>query len=79
VHVTLHDGRVLTQEAHGARGYPEQPASDADLDAKFIACARRALAEDQAERALGLLRSLDRLDDVTSLSSALVPSRTSKA
>ncbi len=79
VHVTLRDGRVLTQEAQGARGYPEQPASDAELDAKFMACARRALPEDRAERALGLLRRVDRLDDVTSLSSALVPSRTSKA
>jgi 2-methylcitrate dehydratase PrpD len=79
VHVTLRDGRVLTQEAQGARGYPEQPAGDAELDAKFIACARRSLAEDDAERALRMLRSFDRLDDVRSLTAALILPRASKA
>ena len=50
VHVRLRDGRVLTQEADGARGYPEQPASDDELDAKFMACAR-ALADGSRGRA----------------------------
>ena len=73
VHVTLRDGRVLTQEAQGARGYPEQPASDAELDAKFMACASRALTASAAERALGLLRNTHALDDVRALTTELEP------
>ena len=71
VHILLRDGRVLTQEANGARGYPERPASDAELDSKFMACACRALTEPAAERALGLLRKIEEIEDVRSLSSAL--------
>jgi 2-methylcitrate dehydratase PrpD len=71
VHLTLRDGRVLTQEANGARGYPEQPASDAELDAKFMACAGRALSEPAASRALGLLRGIGDLDDVRLLTAVL--------
>src|SRR5262249_2627793 len=33
VTVRLADGRVLTAEAHGARGYPSRPASDDELAA----------------------------------------------
>ena len=62
---------MLTQEAQGARGYPEQPASDAELDAKFMACAIRALTDAAAERALGLLRRIDELEDVRSLTAEL--------
>jgi 2-methylcitrate dehydratase PrpD len=79
VHITLRDGRVLTQEAQGARGYPEQPAGDAALDAKFMACAGRALTESAAERALGLLRSIDELEDVRSLTAALVRAPASRS
>jgi 2-methylcitrate dehydratase PrpD len=71
VHIRLRDGRVLTQEAKGARGYPEQPASAAELDAKFLACAGRALTEPAAERALGLLRKIEEIEDVRSLTAAL--------
>jgi 2-methylcitrate dehydratase PrpD len=74
VHVRLRNGRVLTQEARGARGYPEWPASDGDLDAKFLACARRALTESAAERALGLLRKIEEIDDVRTLTACLATS-----
>jgi 2-methylcitrate dehydratase PrpD len=71
VHVTLRDGRILTQEAFGARGYPERPASDAELDAKFMACASHALPESAARRTLGLLRNIDALADIRALTAAL--------
>ena len=71
VHVGLRSGRVLTQEARGAKGYPEQPASDDELDAKFLGCARRALPDRTAERALGLLRGIDEIDDVRTLTACL--------
>jgi hypothetical protein len=57
--------------AHGARGYPGRPASDADLDAKFSGCARRVLPAASADRALAVLRRLDELDDVRRLTDLL--------
>ena len=59
VRVTLADGRVLVREAHGARGYPEKPPSDAELDAKFMACATRVMEETEARRMLASLREIN--------------------
>ena len=64
VSIQLRDGRRVSRDANGARGYPERPASDAELDAKFTACAGRALPKDAAMRALLMLRKIDALDDV---------------
>ncbi len=71
--VTIHllDGRVLRQTANGARGYPERPASDDELGAKFMACARKTLSEASASRALSLLRTIEHVDDVRSIVEAL--------
>ena len=72
VAITLKDGRVLSRQASGARGYPANPASDAELETKFLACARRALPDDAAGRALSLLREIERLDDLGALAASLV-------
>jgi hypothetical protein len=72
VSVSLHDGRLLRQDAHGARGYPDRPAGDAELCAKFTTCARRALSEEETGRALALLQGLDAIDDVRRLTDALL-------
>ena len=56
VRVTLKDGRVLVREAHGARGYPDRPASAAELEAKFLSCAMRAMPEANAKGVLERLR-----------------------
>ena len=74
VHIRLRDGRVLTQEAQGARGYPEQPASDAELDAKFLACACRALTESAARTSARPAARIDELDDVRTLTTRLTSS-----
>ncbi len=62
VRVTLVDGRVLVREAHGARGYPERPASGEELDAKFLSCAMRTLTETQARHLLTSLRDCESMD-----------------
>jgi 2-methylcitrate dehydratase PrpD len=67
VHVRLRDGRTLTQAANGARGYPAQPASEAELAGKFLSCATRAIPASAAERALAMLQRLEHLDDVRTL------------
>ena len=59
VRVRLKGGRELVQEAHGARGYPANPAGEAELGEKFHSCALRALSPDQAARTLERLRQLD--------------------
>jgi 2-methylcitrate dehydratase PrpD len=65
--ISLADGRALAQGANGARGYPENPASDAELSDKFLACARRTIPASAAEMALRQLRQFDQLDDVRTL------------
>ena len=70
VRIALRGGRVLEREAHGARGYPDRPATAEDLAAKFLACASRALPEAAAGHALQLLRALDTLPDLRRLGAA---------
>jgi 2-methylcitrate dehydratase PrpD len=65
VRVTLTGGRVLVREAHGARGYPVKPATPAELETKFLACARRAVPEEQAQRTLSALREFEQRPDVS--------------
>jgi 2-methylcitrate dehydratase PrpD len=71
VSIHLRDGRTLTCVANGARGYPDRPASDEELDAKFIACATRTMPREAATTALGLLRKIDTAEDVPGLTQAL--------
>jgi 2-methylcitrate dehydratase PrpD len=73
--VTVHltDGRTLSARADGARGYPDRPTSDDELDAKFLACARRALDEQAARRALDAARGIDRLEHISALTASLTP------
>ena len=67
VHILLKDGRTLTQDAHGARGYPANPATDADFEAKFLSCARAALPEPEAVGLLRRLRGLETVDSVSGI------------
>lgn len=71
ISVRLRDGRVLTQQANGARGYPAQPATDEELDGKFLGCARRALPEAPCETALTMLRQIGQVKDIRLLTAAL--------
>jgi 2-methylcitrate dehydratase PrpD len=71
VSVHLADGRVLTASANGARGYPERPASDEQLAAKFLACAERSIPRDRARRAMAMVREIERVPDVRGLTELL--------
>ena len=70
VRISLRDGRMLTASATGARGYPDNPASDDELAAKFLTCARAVVPASAAEHALDLLRRLESLPDVRELTAA---------
>jgi 2-methylcitrate dehydratase PrpD len=67
VRMYLDDGRVLAQAANGARGYPENPASEEELGRKFLSCARRSLSESSAELTLEQLQLFDQVADVRTL------------
>jgi 2-methylcitrate dehydratase PrpD len=70
VHVRLKDGRTLTQEAHGARGYPDKPPSAAELDAKLLGCAILSMST-TAQDALAMLRRIEEVDDMHTLAELL--------
>jgi 2-methylcitrate dehydratase PrpD len=71
VTIRLRDGRVLTERANGARGYPAQPATDDELNAKFLQCARRALPEASCQSALELLHHIEQVEDIRVLTETL--------
>jgi 2-methylcitrate dehydratase PrpD len=71
VTMRLRDGRVLSQRANGARGYPERPASTAELEEKFTTCARRAISAASASAALDQLHHMETLADIHELTKHL--------
>ena len=71
VRIRLRGGREIARAASGARGYPANPATDEELNAKFLDCASRVLSPAVSARALGLLRAVDRIDDVRVLTRSL--------
>lgn len=75
VTVRLHDGRTLTAYADGARGYPAKPASSAELEQKFRACAGRVLQAERIEAAIEIISSLDRLAETRKLTETLLVER----
>jgi 2-methylcitrate dehydratase PrpD len=70
VRVHLADGGTLTGVADGARGYPDNPATDAELAGKFLSCAERTASGPSARQALALLQRLEQLEDVRALTDA---------
>ena len=70
VTVRLRDGRVFSQSADGARGYPGR-LTDEELAAKFAGCATRTLSETAANSAWVALSALDKIGDVRDLSALL--------
>jgi 2-methylcitrate dehydratase PrpD len=71
VTVRLGDGRVLTESAAGARGYPERLTSE-ELAVKFGDCASRSLTAQQATAAWTELNRIDRVADIRDLTAVLV-------
>jgi 2-methylcitrate dehydratase PrpD len=66
VTVRLRDGRVLSQSADGARGYPGR-LTDEELSVKFAGCAIRTLSHEAARAAWSALTALDQIADVRGL------------
>jgi len=71
VAVRLRDGRTLTAQADGARGYPGR-LTDEELAAKFIGCAVRSLPRAAADRAFAALRNIESTANVRTLTTLCV-------
>lgn len=70
VTVRLRDGRVFTQSADGARGYPGR-LTDEELGTKFAASASRSLSPSTTGQAWVALQEMERLADVRHLTALL--------
>jgi len=67
VDLTTVDGRLLQAEVPIARGEPEIPLSQEDIEAKFLDNACLALSEEQARAIIAEVRALDTRPDCTHL------------
>ena len=72
VTLRLSDGRTLTAAPRAPQGHPDQPLSDADLRAKFLACATRVLPRDEAEAVADQIASFEGIPDIRALTARLV-------
>jgi 2-methylcitrate dehydratase PrpD len=64
VTIMLNDGRKLQRRVSTAKGQPQNPLTDAELEVKFRDCAARALP---AERVGALVTSIGKLDTLASV------------
>jgi 2-methylcitrate dehydratase PrpD len=69
--VTTTTGAVHRKLVAYQRGDPRNPLSREDVETKFLACARRVLDTDTAERTLARLRALGDLSDVREVTRGL--------
>jgi 2-methylcitrate dehydratase PrpD len=67
VTVRSKDGQTLTCEVQHAKGGPEVPMTPGELKGKFIECARQAINDGAALRALESIEHLESLDNIRPL------------
>ncbi len=67
VTIRLKGGKTFSREAQHAKGGPEFPLTEAELNAKFFECARHAIPAETAQNALDHIQKLETLDDVRPL------------
>lgn len=71
VTVTLTDGRRLERRVDQAKGQPQNPLTEAELEIKFRDCAARVLPLDRIEPILTAVRTLETAPDVGAVSRLL--------
>jgi 2-methylcitrate dehydratase PrpD len=67
VEVDTVDGRTLRKMVRAPRGHPDNPLTAAELEAKFAACAARALVGEAVRRAFDLVMDLENVPNVRDL------------
>ncbi|MCC7104834.1 MAG: MmgE/PrpD family protein [Chloroflexi bacterium] len=71
--IRLSDGRVLTKRIDAATGTPDNPMSDAGLEAKYRDLVWPFLPAFKQDRLLELVRNVDKLEDIGAIAELLVP------
>ena len=71
VRVRLKDGRQFERRAGPYKGGPDNPLTDAELDAKFMQCAAETLSQQRAMQALAAARRLAGLPSIRELTTTL--------
>jgi 2-methylcitrate dehydratase len=72
VRVTLHDGRVLSEQVNTALGNWDMPMQNGDFETKFTNAARKWLSAGQIARVCDFVWHLDRQNNFSTLFSALL-------
>ena len=75
VTVRLTDGTTFEEKPRGASGHPNAPLSDAELRAKFLACAAPVIGADAAEGVADQIAHLEDIPDIRALTSRLTGDR----
>jgi len=75
VGVRLRDGRELATVQRGFRGHPANPATHAEIEAKFRANLQGLRGPDEIEEILALMRGLDEVRDLRHLAGLLAAPR----
>ena len=73
VQVKMQDGRVFTEDQLHPRGGYEDPLPPEEVEAKFRANARLALAEDDVEEIIKMVQQLEALPVISRLTEKLIP------
>jgi 2-methylcitrate dehydratase PrpD len=71
VTVRLKNGQTYTREAQHAKGSPEFPMTEAELNEKFFECAKHAIPAAAAQQALENIRKLETLSSLRPLCDVL--------
>lgn len=71
--IRLQDGRTLSTARSHARGWPEQPASWADIEEKYRACCDGILSAAHIDESVAAIKALDTAKDVKTLLALLRP------
>ena len=71
VTVRLVGGEDLEQRVEFARGGPQFPLDQEELDAKFLYCARHIMTPDHIQGTIEQFRDLENIQDATGLASIL--------
>jgi len=72
VTVKLSSDKIISKQVNYHKGHPKNPMSDQDVERKFRTLTKRQLSESQAKRALDMLWTLEKVNDLSRLFSAFV-------
>ena len=71
VSIELENGQLIQQRTDFARGQPQLPLEQQELDAKFLYCSRYILPPDHIEEAIDSFRGLEYIENITGMASVL--------